>query len=469
VVPDDKEQLYADVTELLLEFLSWQAGLLIQRGNEINTFPHRHFQEYLTAYYLAKDYPHLLAELIRREPDPRREVTLLAGSGQGMLYAIWDLVEVLLVKPAPDEGALAENWGALVAGQLVAESVNLADLSSADQCKLKQVRQRQVQIMEQGRLPALERAIAGRILGRIGDPRKTVMALNEMEFCLVPAGEFWMGSEDYINEKLLLDYDYWVSRYPVTNAQFAMFVADDGYQDSVYWDEARKAGVWLEGKVKGFLDDYPREKPYDFDSPFNLPNYPVVGVTWYEALAFTRWLTRNWRRKGLLTAWEIVMLPSESEWEKAARGGELIPATPIIRQLSQKKEIKLDLIYNPQPKREYPWDGSGQFDLNRANGFETGIGGTSAPGCFQAGASPYGVEELSGNVWEWTRSVYKIYPYRPDDGRENLGSKSARVLRGDSWSTRSELLRVSFRLFKHPDYSYCNFGFRVVVCVARIP
>jgi formylglycine-generating enzyme required for sulfatase activity/predicted phosphodiesterase len=460
---------------LLVEFLSQRAGLLIPHGNGVYTFPHRTFQEYLAACYLAKkDYPRLLAGLVRREPDRWRETALLAGAKAAeMPYALWGLVEALLVEPALDEGPLAGDWGALVAGQLITESANLTDLGPAEQTKLEQVRQRQAQIMEQGKLPAVERVAAGRVLGRIGDPRKAVTTLDEMEFCLVPAGLFWMGSDDYNdNERPLhinqtLEYDYRISRYPVTNAQFFAFIKDGGYQDSSFWVEARKAGVWREGKIKGRWDEYPHEKPYDFGEPFNLPNHPVVGITWYDALAFTHWLTRLWRREGLIDQKEIVTLPNEPEWEKAARGGDQIPAKPIIRQLSRRNDNKFDLIDNLQPKRKYPWDCSDQFDPNLANGGVTGIDGSSAPGCFLAGASPYGVQELSGNVWEWTRSIYKKYPYSINSELKDFSSSDYRVLRGGSWHNQAVNLRSSFRNFNRPDYRYNDIGFRVVLCVAR--
>jgi formylglycine-generating enzyme required for sulfatase activity len=126
-----------------------------------------------------------------------------------------------------------------------------------------------------------------------------------------------------------------------------------------------------------------------------LPNHPVVGVTWYEALAYCRWLTEQ------LQIWEgtpkplaallragvgwTVRLPTEAEWEKAARGMD---------------------------GRISPW--GNMPDSNRANYDNTGIGGTSAVGCFSGGASPYGVLDLSGNVWEWTQSLWGKDPLISD-------------------------------------------------------
>ncbi|MCL6591481.1 MAG: formylglycine-generating enzyme family protein [Firmicutes bacterium] len=383
-------------------------------------------------YLAKKDYPRLLAKLVRQEPNRWREAVLLAGAKAAeMPFALWGLVEALLAKPLPNENALAGDWGALIAGQLIAESANLSDLSPADQAKLEEIRQRQAQIMEQGKLPAVERATAGRVLGLIGDPRKAVTTLDEMEFCLVPAGEFWLGDNPPL--KYNLNYDYWIARFPVTVAQFHAYIKDSG------------------------------NKPRYKDSLKDSSNCPVRLVSWYDAVKFCDWVTNIWQTKGLLRNGWMIRLPSEAEWEKAARGGILIPEQPVIAKLPLASDSPV-LRNNPLPQRKYPW--GDEIDVDRANYNETGIGDTSAVGCFHKGVSPYGVLELSGNVWEWTRSVYAKYPYDPNDGREDLNSKDVRVLRGGSWDVQAEYLRSSYRVRDYPDIRSNLIGFRLVF-VAR--
>jgi formylglycine-generating enzyme required for sulfatase activity len=354
------------------------------------------------------------------------------------------------------------------------------------------------------RVQAAFRVAAGAALAKLNDERPGVALveapgqtpLPDIEFCYIPAGPFWLGSSDgddqaYDDEKPLhqLDLpDYWLSRYPVTVAQFRAFVTAGGYKNPAYWTEAQAHGAWRAGKViRGLykLEDNSlkqvgteeAEAPYDFGEPYNLPNHPVVGVTWYEALAFCRWLEERvrdeakGRRSGEpmkgeaeLVFWaELVegrlrlTLPSEAEWEKAARGGLENPAKPLVMgggmvSLSRSSLSSLPRVLNASPQRRYPW--GAQADPNRANYEDTGIKTSSAVGCFLGGASPYGCEDMSGNIWEWTRSLWGEdlynagfgYPYDPMDGREDLmaGTNVLRVLRGGSFGSDERMSALRF-------------------------
>ncbi len=131
-------------------------------------------------------------------------------------------------------------------------------------------------------------------------------------------------------------------------------------------------------------------------------NHPVVEVIWQDALAYCQWLTeklRSWEHtpEPLATLLReqggVVTLPSEAEWKKAARGGLQVPRNPM-----RSPNASQELIPNKRPNRMYPWEG--EFDADEANIDETGLGTTSAAGCFPAGSSPYEILDLSGNVWE---------------------------------------------------------------------
>jgi formylglycine-generating enzyme required for sulfatase activity len=147
------------------------------------------------------------------------------------------------------------------------------------------------------------------------------------------------------------------------------------------------------------------------------PNHPVVDISWHEAVAFCRWLTQH---QGYNPDGYTYLLPSEAEWEYAARRAT---------------------------RRTYPW-GNEEPDAERAN-YDRTYNGTSAVGCFPAGATPEdGIHDLAGNVWEWTRSEYRNYPYDPADGREDMDNPAEKrfTRRGGGWDDRSYGLRASLRL-----------------------
>jgi len=270
-----------------------------------------------------------------------------------------------------------------------------------------------------------------------------VTTLDGMQFCRIPAGPFEMGSdaddEDSWDDErprhpVEIPHDYWMGRYPVTVAQFRAYVEESG------------------------------RRPADEDSLEGPANGPVVRVSWDEAVAFCAWLGERW--SGVLPAGWRVALPSEAEWEKAARGGPQVPAQATVRVVSEiASDIETAMRDNEGPVRRYPWDD--EADPERANYRDTGIGATSAVGCFPGGASLYGCEELSGNVWEWTRSVWAEYPYpalgSKCEARESPEAEGARVVRGGGYFFNRRLVRCAFRFHLAPDGRRADIGFRVVV------
>lgn len=441
------------------------AGLLLERGAGEYGFIHLTFQEYLAAVAIALQgqreiEPVVDALAAHIGDDNWHEVSLLTIGYLGIVQqrdeaagaALWELIQ-----RAPGEPGQA----AVLAGEAVFDAWPGGVTPG---CRERVIQTLLATMRSDGQVKPAQRAAAGRSLAKLGDPRPEATAVEGMQFCCVPPGPFWMGEGKEAHRNERLDYGYWVGRYPVTNAQFRAFVEAGGYRDSQYWPEARKVGVWNEGQVKALNNDQPRGQPYEFRDPFNLPNHPVVSVTWHEALAFARWLADRLRRDGLLPeGWEV-RLPSEAEWEKAARGGAEAPAEPVVEPagaLAEPKQAALALRANPRARGGYPW--GDEADPNRANYDDTGIGATSAVGCFPGGASPYGAEELSGNVWEWTRSNYSDYSYDPEDGREELNNNAHRMLRGGAFYGSQSLVRCAYRVrFDSPDRDFL-VGFRVVV------
>jgi len=290
------------------------------------------------------------------------------------------------------------------------------------------------------------RAVAGRVLADVGDPRPGVMTVDEMELCWVPAGPFLMGSKEEDKDadddekpqfECFLPYDLWMGRYPVTVAQYTEYAAETG-----------------------------KHLPL----PNQRANEPAVAATWYEAVDFCRWLTVRWRKLGSIkSGWEA-RLPSEAEWEKAARGGLVLPSDSVIQVVGGRVPKGLKTNLNPNPGRYFPWGSSA--DENYCN-YRDLIGRLNAVGCFPSGSSPYGVEELSGNVREWTRSLWGEsagksafgYPYTTEDGREDLdaSAKVLRVLRGGAFGSGYRGIRCAFRLTNSPGFPSAYIGFRIVL------
>jgi formylglycine-generating enzyme required for sulfatase activity len=234
------------------------------------------------------------------------------------------------------------------------------------------------------------------------------------EMVRVPAGSILMGSndgpEDERPQHQVVVAEFFIDRTPVTNAQFALFlnaVGPTGSQGQRYFDTDdsdarihRQAGKWLTDKGS--------EKN------------PVVEASWHGAVAYCAWAGKR--------------LPTEAEWEKAARGND---------------------------GRKYPW-GNEPPDRSRAH-FSAGWNDFKPVGSFPNGASPYGVLDLAGNGWEWVSSAYVSYPYNPKDGREDLTREQVRGTRGGGQDSSPEELTTTYRgrhVSRNFRSGHHNIGFR---------
>lgn len=181
-----------------------------------------------------------------------------------------------------------------------------------------------------------------------------------------------------------------------------------------------------------------RAQPYYWhDNRWNISNHPVVGVAWFEAMAFCAWLAEQLRQSDYrLPTGEpaVVRLPTEAEWETAARG-----------------------------RAGYEWPWGNTFDATLANTSESEISQTTAVGQYPLGASPCGALDMAGNVWEWCQSLYKPYPYQSNDGREDINSSGPRVVRGGSWYSLQWYARCAYRDWFYPGSFDYFVGFRVVL------
>lgn len=480
----NKELGVLDKAEKVIEYIRERTGLLTALDNRTYTFPHRTFQEYLAAAYIMRqsEFDVILIERVKRDLNWWREVFLLAASySKSVPRNVSNMIDIMLPYEPEDNKVTPELAGfAQLAAQALVETDFIRFVEKeAEHGRFSRIFERiQLWLVESLKadetLKPMERVISGRSLAELGDPRKEVITLEHMEFCLVPAGGFNMGCEKEKHLIEYLDYDYWLSRHPVTNAQFDEFVRAGGYAQNLYWQEAESSGLWKAGKYENRITPNDFSKEF-FNAPYNFSNHPVVGVSWFEALAFTRWLTDIWRNQGIIDKSQSVQLPSEAEWEKAARGGQIIPDTPkIVFAMDKAWEGDTFILTNPDPDRKFPW--GNEIDTNKANYNETSINTTSAVGCFSSGVSPYGCMDMSGNVQEWTKSLWGKdlnnadfkYPYDPNDGREDesASQNTYRVLRGGNFFSNSEHVCCTHRGKDIPDNYRNNTGFRIVVTPA---
>jgi serine/threonine-protein kinase len=262
-------------------------------------------------------------------------------------------------------------------------------------------------------------------------PRQTikvqVWSADGVEMVFVPDGEFVMGSEELgdderPNHRVHLD-GFWIDRYEVTNDRFARFVEATGYQT-----EAEKRGwgwVWKDAeweKVTGADWRHPRGPDSGIEGKLD---HPVVLVSWNDAAAYCRSMGKR--------------LPSEAQWEKAARG------------------ISTDSGHG----WHYAW--GDEFDRSKANTNESGLGDTTPVGSFSPqGDSPYGACDMTGNVWEWVVDWYDsdYYSQAPSANPPGPANGTDKVLRGGAWPFDEVYARTAFRYNVRPDYTYDFAGFR---------
>ena len=420
-----------------------QRGSVLEERDGMYRFIHLAFQEFLVARYLndivgdAGGQKAILADLTKRLADAwwREPILLLSGykSAKAAKPARLFVQALAHAGDTPD----ARFCAAELAGTAALQWRESGAPTRAE-CALRMLEL----LNDDGALktskPAV-RARAGDALSKLGDPRFDdkrlflpadgslgfVHIAADPAFCIgireadrKRAAEI-IGSEvddDEINDKLTPTPEFQIARYPVTVAQFGAFV------------EATKFKLGN------------RDALSDPDSR------PVRWVSWHEAVAYCAWLNQMLMSSPLFAddpiaravrerGW-LVALPSEPEWEKAARGG-LVNAV---------------FWYGDTPNPQW------------ANYREAGVGTTSVVGCFPANG--LGLFDMVGNVWEWTRSFLGSYRYpRSESDREtsNAGNEGGRVVRGGAFSLSANLARYVHRSEFGRDSSLRNLGFRVVL------
>jgi formylglycine-generating enzyme required for sulfatase activity len=258
------------------------------------------------------------------------------------------------------------------------------------------------------------------------------------DYVFVSSGSFLFGDHLRVQEPHYVWLgSYYIYPFEVTNAEFREFLIDPrGYGDETNWTEAGKK--W---KATSTSHATALLKPTDTDyHRFGQPELPVVQVNWFEANAFCHWLTTTWGRG----RW-IFALPTEAEWEKAARGPDNF-------------DYALGMNISDNEAGLYNWRKNPSAQVTVVGMEETKSRYT---------ANRYGIYHLTGNVAEWTQSIYRSYnrrrPYVDDDDRNQDETPGERVLRGGSWYTASiAVLYIPYRENFRPEVETPYLGFRVV-------
>lgn len=446
------------------------SGLLAERGPDAYGFVHLTFEEYLAARHIVfqgQVNEQKSLELLRKHAyDPAwREVILLALGYLGLI-ANEEEKTALFVRGLLNDQPPADHLGENV--ELAGSALKDIGRASAGEDCWKEVIDRLLTTMTSPAPTIIVRAKCGDVLGELGDPR-----LGKMEWCEVPEGEFLMGcteeevvlilqerlkfykvqswnvkddAQNWVRQSVLPQHSiflarFFIGKFPITNQEFRIFWKSGGYQETKWWS---KAGLeWLnrspEDEEKMNLEKWKRRNGRNEPALWNdlgwgIPNRPVVEVTWFEAMAYCAWLTEQMQFSNELPAGYLARLPTEAEWEKAARGID---------------------------GRFWPW--GNKWEDNYTNTRIANLLTTNSMGIFNVDMSPYGVFDMVGNMTEWCHSLLFTYPYSPTDGREKIDIDEQRAVRSSSWFLGKYATHCAYRRSYSPDSHFDGLGFRVVI------
>jgi formylglycine-generating enzyme required for sulfatase activity len=432
--PGQPERHRVEIAEEFLAKEELDSGIVVGRGDDIR-FWHLTFQEFLAARAIAarpepEATPVLLTPADGRKlylPSWREVVLLLAGVLHKQGHRKVDAFIAAVLESVRGDAPLADQ--ARCAGLLGAAVRDLSAVGyrPADP-RYQQLFDGVMGIFDAERAKGIDIKViiaAAEALGQTGDPRFIEVALDD-NWVTIPAGEFLMGAQK--NDASKPNYDpeafddevpvhrvsldaYRIGRYPVTVGEYLRFVQAEDYTDKGLWTEGG-FGQWSE--------------PEGWEEQLEHLTRPVVGVSWYEAAAYG--------------AWRKCRLPTEAEWERAARGAD---------------------------GRRYPW-GPGKPGPSRLNYDRSKIGCPTPVGVYARGATTGGIADLAGNVLEWCSDWFNEGYYAESPARNPQGppSGSGRVLRGGAWYPDPWDCRAAFRSGRDPLERLDDIGFRVVsVCV----
>lgn len=407
-----------------------RGGLLVESEPDVFTFPHRSFQEYLAARWLLTQ-PGRAAEAARlAESDSWREVVLLACG-----YLTWqgwqEEAQALIAQVTDGERfTTGESRQRLLTGGMAWLEYNSPPRATGPIGRLlsQAIPPKLTALMQQQDAPPAQRLEAGLLLADTFDRLSTGLGDLPPELdALVP-----IAAAD------ALGYDFRISKYPITNTQYRRFVNAGGYDQKREW-WSKEAIDEILSFQKIFADGKWPDGPRLWDDEgYNKSTQPVVGVSWYEAVAYCAWLTAELREEGEIGQNEVVRLPREEEW--------MFVASPPPTPPSNSPRSGGRAVGSGDGGRVYAW--GDEFAAWRVNAKESGYGWPTPVHMHPGGATPEtGVWDLCGNVWEW--------------GLDDRSSGKM-LLGGAYWNDAGDV-RASSRGGHSPGSRYDDVGFRCVV------
>lgn len=485
-IPRQQRGLYEDAVTSVCTFLERGHGILVKLSAERFDFAHNILREVMAGRALG-----------RLELSARRTYALNEAWAGPIRY--WAGLLAAESKGAFEISAMIDELerdvqqGSLVA--LVARAEMLVEVCLVQhrgelprrlQQLIEAIRKELVETLARPNLARTTRIRIGDLLSVLGDPTQLIAWSDRIEW--ISSGERLIGATS--NPRTKIDkYDdcrptpqvtghvpgFGIGRYLVTNREYEAFINAGGYQTERYWCSAL-AWKWAHGDTSTraelteraggvanvhfsselaserlAVEEIPnrctqmivRSEPlYWMDPSFNRPNQPVVGVNWWEAMAYCSWLTERLRSEGCIRDDQVIRLPLESEWETAAR-------------------LCGDGIY--------PWVGGDPSEcahvrVTAGDDSVAPVMRTCAIGLFYSTPSRLPIYDLVGNVWEWTASEKQPYSVETIGSFAACDSMTDRIARGSSWQSREpEAAKITFRSFDPPYNAYDDLGFRIVV------
>jgi formylglycine-generating enzyme required for sulfatase activity len=462
-------------------------GLLLDIGNGRFKFAHRSFQEFLAGQYYATGAHH--SEALTRGKtahwrEPFRLMASFAGHEGSNLFYILTLIKDL-VKSEEKNSVSSIQLGAEMLAEIGRHRIALHKFDDIYNNELwENTQNRLMSHVENSSLTLSDRERSATVLGYLGDSR----FVSDNGYCSpldhlvnVSSGKAQVGSSrfdldiitksgGFVGDVRKMEFEsFRIGRYPVTNVEFQAFIEDDGYSKLEYWNSDLGRG-WVSGdqKTLKLIQDHwlskvyehhakeirdkeidvdrlqeeaikrtaPRNTPYYWlDRRFNRPNQPVVGINYWEALAYCEWAMQLGHETGKLDPEHIITIPTEFEWEHASR------------------QVDDDRIY--------PWGDEWKDDKGHVSTNVLNMRQPSPVGIYLE-PWPEGPCDMAGNVWEWTASLHFPYEKEHDEFRISNDSLVERIVKGSSWYNSAIVAACSVRCVDRSYNLFYDVGFRIV-------